>query len=114
MSLEAQRQIRENACEAQEFLKDLHKWQSDVKAEDRELKHRETGSHHPPPRKSTVTQTTTQKHCHREKMETKDSLNESKAEDLRIRGNSHFRDGDYSKAVDLYSESLDVHETCVR
>eukprot|EP00210_Caulerpa_lentillifera_P005410 g5172.t1 len=98
MSIASQRQIRENALEAQDFLHDLDDWRNSVQSKDREL----------------LSASKVKKHSLSTGDGTDSPMTESDlADELRNTGNVFFRDGNYTKAIEFYTQSIQKHRTCV-
>ena len=112
MSVAAQRRIREDAEEAQSYLADLASWQRDVKA--RRLRRSKTSGLAPRRRLGEVelsgvvgrrgTDATSSSMA-----DSADTIAAAQAK--REAGNDAFKRGNYGRAIELYTDSIDLHAT---
>ena len=126
MSLETQRQLRENICETRAFVEELCQWQHDVRQRDAALRRSTSSSWTASPRNArrrpvaemelsaSVGQTgDVTAPMHSTTVEPHDDPT-SEAEKRREDGNVAFRKMDYAEAIALYSASLRIQPTSLR
>ena len=126
MSLETQRQLRENICETRAFVEELHQWQQDVRKRDAALRRSTSSSWTASPRdqrrrpvaemelSASIGQTDDVTAAMHSTSVEPHSDPSAEAEKRREEGNVAFRREDFAQAIALYSVSLRIQPTSLR
>lgn len=121
-AFELQRQVRRNATDYANSVKDLYSWEQDIKKKEKELKNAPAAaaniklpvrSHVEKPGKaekespsSSAASTPTEK---QDLPVDPVAQQHKKANDIKDRGNSYVKQADYDRAIEAYSEAINVY-----
>ncbi|XP_017149009.1 RNA polymerase II-associated protein 3 [Drosophila miranda] len=121
-AFEMQRQVRQNAKELQSSLKDLYSWEKDIKNKEMELKKapaaaantsmpvrshvQKTGKAEQQSPSSSAAGTPTEK---KDPPGDPVARQHKKANDIKDRGNNYVKQGEYDRAIEAYTEAVEVY-----
>uniref|UniRef100_A0A452SXQ1 RNA polymerase II-associated protein 3 n=1 Tax=Ursus maritimus TaxID=29073 RepID=A0A452SXQ1_URSMA len=109
-AIELQLQVKQNAEELQDFMRDLENWEKDIKQKDMELR-RQNGV---PEEDSILDELDKEESTHDSVSQESESeedgihVDSQKALALKEKGNKYFKQGKYDEAIECYTKGMDA------